>query len=326
MKKLKRIIWIDWGYHLRTQTLSNRLGVKLYEVYFDGSRLRRYILSTIKTLKIIRIERPDIIIATNPSIILGFVLFSFRLLHNFHLISDAHYFGVKAPNEGLIFQALLNFYNSRVHLVIVTNEGHRHFLSRIGAQTYICQDPLPELKFSTKITVQVPIKSVFFICSFDRDEPYEEVFLAFDNLKNQGFVLFVSGNYQKSKIDLSQFPWVRFLGFLPENQYYEYLQAVSVVMDLTTSEDCLVCGAYEALSFRKPLIVSRKKALSDYFGDAVVLTDNTSKEICESILLAFENREKLSQRADNWVIQNSHYMSNRITDLNILLQSLDHPS
>lgn len=321
----KQIIWIDWGRHLRSQTLSRRLGVELFEICISGSRVKRYIKSALKTISIFRKKRPKIIIATNPSIILGFLLILLRFWYRFHLVSDAHYFGVKAANGSHILQTVLNFYNTRIDLVIVTNEGHAEALSKLGARAYICQDPLPQIQLCSEATALLPLKSVFFICSFDTDEPYDTVFSAFGSLREQNFELFVSGNYLKAKTDLSRFPWVHFLGFLPDDEYYAHLQACSVVIDLTTSEDCLVCGAYEALSVGKALVISNTKALSDYFGDAAILTDNTSEAICESILLAFEQRDKLSRMAKDWVTTNNYHMDERIASLRALLQSLDGP-
>jgi glycosyltransferase involved in cell wall biosynthesis len=274
-----------------------------------------------RTLATIREKRPDVVIATSPSIVLGFFLLLLRKWCGFELISDAHYFGVRAANGGPMLQGLLDFHNTRADLVIVTNESQARFLSGLGARTYLCQDPLPEIPFSPQAFVSPGEKSVFLICSFDADEPYEAAFNAFSSLHEQGFTLFVSGNYKKAQTLLSRFPWVRFLGFLSNDEYYGYLRSSSVIMDLTTMEDCLVCGAYEALAAGKPLIVSRTIALRDYFGDAVILTDNTPGAIRESVLSAFAQRYELSQRAKDWVSRNQPYMDERVASLRALLSS-----
>jgi glycosyltransferase involved in cell wall biosynthesis len=111
---------------------------------------------------------------------------------------------------------------------------------------------------------------------------------------------------------------------LPTDEYYDYLRSVSVVIDLTTKEDCLVCGAYEALAARKPIVVSKTKALGDYFGHSVVLTDNTSEAIRKSVLLAFADRDELAHRAEDWVARNERYMAERIAGLHALLTKPTH--
>jgi hypothetical protein len=83
-----------------------------------------------------------------------------------------------------------------------------------------------------------------------------------------------------------------------------------------------VCGAYEALAARKPLILSRTEALASYFGEAAVFTDNTSDAIRESVVSAFSRREELTQMATAWAARNEQYMEGRIAGLrDLLLQS-----
>lgn len=324
MSGQRQLLWIDWGRHLRSETLSRRLGVALEEICCDGGRLWRYMRSVRRTVATIHERRPEVVIATNPSIVLGFLLLFLRKWYGFKLVSDAHYAGVRAFNEAWLLQRLLDFHNARVDLVVVTNESQARFLSSLGTRAYVCQDPLPDLPRVPQSSVTLGDRSAFLVCSFDPDEPYEAAFEAFSSLQEDGFTLFVSGNYQKAKADLSRFPWVRLLGFLPTNEYYGYFLSVSVVMDLTTREDCLVCGAYEALAAEKPLIVSRTVALKDYFGDAVVLTDNTSEAIRESVLSAFGRRDELAQKAKDWVARNKPYMDERIAGLRALLVAPTH--
>ncbi len=90
-------------------------------------------------------------------------------------------------------------------------------------------------------------------------------------------------------------------------------------------ENCLVCGAYEALAINKPLIVSRTASLSEYFGDAAVLTDNTAEAIRASVLAAFAQREELVRKAEDWVKRNQPYMDERIAGLRALLDNEGQP-
>jgi hypothetical protein len=50
---------------------------------------------------------------------------------------------------------------------------------------------------------------------------------------------------------------------------------VNGVIDLSTRERCLLCGAYEAVAAGKPMILSRTRTLMDYFTRGAVFTDNT---------------------------------------------------
>ncbi len=313
------ILWIDWGRHLRTETLSRRLGVPVEQICEDGGRLGRYVRSAYRTVATVRRKPPEVVIATNPSIVLGFLLLVLRRWYGFKLVSDAHYYGVRAVKYAWFLQRLIDFHNSQADVVIVTNENHARFVSSLGSRAYVCPDPLPSIPTASRPTVQPGDRSVFLICSFSPDEPYEAAFEAFSSLQKDGFTLYVSGNYRKAKTDLSRFPWVRLLGFVPAQEYYDYLRSASVVMDLTTSDDCLVCGGYEALVAEKPLIVSDTAALAEYFGDAAVLTENTATASRERGLAAFAQREELVQRARRWVTRNRAYMDERIAGLRTLL-------
>jgi glycosyltransferase involved in cell wall biosynthesis len=270
----------------------------------------------------LRRARPSIVIATNPSIVLGLLLLGVRRWFGFALVSDAHFVGLRSLRGQPLMQRVLDFYNSRADLVIVTNERQAQFLASIGGRAYLCPDPLPDLDDQIGASVAVPEKSVFLICSFERDEPYEAAFDAFSQLQQAGYTLFVSGNYRRAHLDPARFPWVRFLGYVSEPDYYSYLVSCAVTMDLTVLEDCLVCGAYEALAAKRPLVISNTQALRDYFGAAAVLTDNTPEAIAESVERAYAQRSALTQEATKWVIANEVYMDERITTLKARLRAL----
>jgi glycosyltransferase involved in cell wall biosynthesis len=315
-------IWIDWARNLRTRTLAQRLGIELVEIRVPGSRLLRYLRSATRTVAAIRRARPEIVIATNPSLVLGFLLLLLRRWYGFLLVSDAHYVGVRATRGWPFFQWLLDFHNSHADLVIVTNDGHASYLHGHGCRAYICPDPLPDLSTRDSVPLSVPAKSVLLVCSFDVDEPYEAVFAAFARLRDKGYQLFVTGNYKRVRVDPARFPWVHFLGYVPEAEYYSYLRSCSVVLDLTTLEDCLVCGAYEAMAAGKPLVLSRTRALADYFGAAAVLTDNTPDAIVANIEQAHAQRLDLPRRVADWIAANERYMGERIATLKAQLTAL----
>jgi glycosyltransferase involved in cell wall biosynthesis len=315
-------LWVDWDRHLRSRTLARRLEVELLEVRIGGNRIWRYVKSIRRTISALRRARPGVVIATNPSLVLGLLLLGVRRWFGFALVSDAHYVGLRSLRRHRLMQKILDFYNSRADLVIVTNEPQAQYLAAIGGRAYVCPDPLPDLQGQIGARLSVPEKSVFLVCSFERDEPYEAAFNAFSNLQQAGYTLFVSGNYHRAGIDPARFPWVQFLGYVSDQEYYSYLASCAVTMDLTVLEDCLLCGAYEALAARRPLIVSDTQALRDYFGAAAVLTDNTPEAIVENVERAYAQRSALAQEATDWVTANEVYMSERITTLQGQLRSL----
>ncbi len=317
-----QVLWLDWDRHLRTRSLSRRLDAELVEICFGGGRLRRYARSMAATVRAIRERRPRIIIATNPSIVLGYFLLLLRTVHRFKLISDAHYLGVHALRAHRTLQPFLDYHNRNVDLVIVTNENHARQMDHLGAHAYVCPDPVPDLVAPSGSLLPVPEQSVLLICSFDVDEPFLAAFEAFRELHQHGYSLYVSGNVRRGHIDVATFPWVTFLGYVDEDVYYHYLRSCSVVMDLTACEDCLVCGAYEAMALERPLILSETKALREYFGQACIMTANTPSAIADSVRAAYAQRSELATKAAEWGRQNHGYMRDRIDGLRARLRAL----
>jgi len=69
-----------------------------------------------------------------------------------------------------------------------------------------------------------------------------------------------------------------------------------VIVDLTTREDCLVCGAYEALAVGRPLVVSDARALRELLKDGAMYADNEPASIARTINEAAANEALLASR------------------------------
>jgi len=230
------------------------------------------------------------------------------------LAIDAHFGGVEAFNGSKVFQQILDHCNRSADLVIVTNEAHSHHIRTLGGKTFVCPDPLPDLTRYRRQTEEIPNK-VFFICSFDIDEPFREVFRAAKILRPEGLRFSVSGNYRKAGILSGDFPHVELLGYVPESDYYGHLFSSQVVVDLTEHEACLVCGAYEAMEAGKPLVLSMKRALQEYFTSGTVFTENKAEEIAAAVKRAHTERTELMEQNRNWASRERAAMRQRLDSL-----------
>jgi glycosyltransferase involved in cell wall biosynthesis len=90
------------------------------------------------------------------------------------------------------------------------------------------------------------------------------------------------------------------LGFVPEEEFYRELFSSEIIVDLTENDNCLVCGAYEAMEAGKPLVLSRKEALEEYFTGGTVFTDNDAGAIVQAVREAHRRKEQLRQQAALW--------------------------
>jgi glycosyltransferase involved in cell wall biosynthesis len=292
-------VWITWEDQVRNKSLSARLGAELHVVLSRRRRLPRYVACSWRSLLIVWRHRPSVVIAQNPSIVLTCLMVLLKPLFKYALAIDAHYVGVVAPGGSRLLQRALDFCNARADLVIVTNEAHKRLVDALGGHALVCEDPLPEIGQYASATEESS-KDVLFICSFDLDEPYADVFRAAGLLQPDGYVFWVSGNYRRVGIDPADWPHVRFMGYVPEDEFYGRLARSQVVVDLTTYDNCLVCGAYEAMALEKPLVTSKTRALQGYFDGVAVFVDHSPMAIAEGVRRAYETMGELRRRMRDW--------------------------
>jgi glycosyltransferase involved in cell wall biosynthesis len=135
---------------------------------------------------------------------------------------------------------------------------------------------------------------VVYVCSFLSDEPVEEMLGAAARL-GEDFRVFVTGRVTKEFESLARSapPSVTFTGFIPEEEYVSLLSAADVVVALTKRENTLLCGAYEGVSLRKPLVLSNQAVLRSYFKKGVVLTENSPDSLEAAIRKAARERDRL---------------------------------
>jgi hypothetical protein len=294
-----RAVWITWENQVRNKSLSARLGAELHVVLSKHGRLLRYAVCSWKSLLIVWKHRPSVVIVQNPSIILTYLMMLLKHLFRYAFVIDAHYVGVVTPSGHRLLQKALDFCNRRASLVIVTNDAHKKKVEALGGHALVCEDPLPGIGHYAKTTTE-PSKDIFFICSFDVDEPFADVFRAASLLQQDGYVFWVSGNFGRAGIDPADWPHVRFMGYVPEKEFYDRLAQSQVVVDLTTHDNCLVCGAYEAMVLERPLVTSKTPALQKYFTGGAVFVEHTPTAIAEGIRHAYETRHELRRQIQEW--------------------------
>lgn len=293
---LKKSIWITWENQRRNREISHALGIKLFELSeIDKikNKLKKYLSGTIKTLIILIQERPGLVVCQNPSIVLSFLLVLIKSFTNIKVCVDAHNAGL-FPYEGKsrILNFLSKYIQRKADLTLVTNETLKQHVGINGGRAFVLQDRIPGISIQTPRPLKGRV-NILFICSFAADEPYQIVFNVARDL-DPGIYIYVTGEYRKSSINPNDLPPnVILTGFLPERDYQEMLNSVDAIIDLTTRENCLVCGAYESIAVEKPMILSNTKALKEYFNAGAVYTDNTDDNLKKAIYEVLERKGKL---------------------------------
>jgi glycosyltransferase involved in cell wall biosynthesis len=308
-------IWITWEPHRRSRGLSAALGARLFEINEPGGRLTRYTRSTLTTLRILFRTPGAKVFVQSPSIVLANVAAMFGRLVGHTVIIDAHNGGIDPLNgSSALLTRLARRALRKSALVIVTNEALAQRVERMGARAFVLCDPIPDLPATSarpSDPVLASLRRIVAICTLLRAAA----------VLPSDCELAITGRPRLSADEIAALPPnVRTTGFVPEADYIELLRRADVIVDLTTRENCLVCGAYEAVSLHKPLVVSDTVALRELLADAAIYCVNEANAIATAILAALQARHILEQSARQRDVALRALCTQRCSELVALLE------
>ncbi len=282
-----KMAWITWESQVRNRSMSRSLGANLHELTANGGRFRRYLVLTFRTFPILSCSDYQVLFTQNPSILLSLLNVVIAKATGKYAIVDAHNAGVH-PSIGAGNSKFLNTINNFVirhaDYVIVSNRVLAEVIERRGGSAVVLPDPIPLLSHRPRTIEKRDRFTVLFVCSWATDEPYFEVIEAARSLPE--CLMYVTGNYKKKLGSeyISRLPEnVELTGYIPDAKYEQLLQSVDVVIDLTTRDNCMVCGAYEAAAAATPAILSDHTVNREYFAPGYIYTRNNTASIISAI-------------------------------------------
>ena len=286
-------VWLSSAYHRRSDFLSREFGCAYYHFgEIRQARIVRYLFSLLGALKVIRRTRCDLLFVQNPSLAMTVFLVALKPLFGYRIVNDLHTPYVALPKIlDRLFWRMQEYCIRNADLTLVTNEDFAATLK--GERIYVLPDKLPTLRSDDRRELEGKI-NILYVCSFAEDEPFDRVFSAAAGVPDT-IHLYVTGNYSKRNISPDQVPPnVHLTGYIPEEEYASLLNSVDLVMTLTEQDHCIVCGGYEGTAQGKPLILSDKKALRDYFSRGAVYVEHDVDSLREGMVTAAGEREKLA--------------------------------
>jgi len=315
--------WITWEIQVRNRSMSSALGVPLFEVLSKKSKLLKYPELIFKTINIIAENKIKILFVQNPSIVLSFLAVCLKPIFGLTVIVDAHNSGI-FPLEGR--SKILSFFARIIcktsNYTIVSN----HFLAETVAawdgNPIVVPDPIPNLAAHRGNPQPVSIPYILFICTWAADEPYHEIIKAAQLLKN-GISIYMTGKYQGklTSSEILALPQnIKLLGFVSESDYINYFEHATGVIDLTTRDNCLVCGAYEATELGIPAILSNSFVNKNIFSQGFVFTENNATAISESIEILINRNIELRKSIRDF---KDIYMTHHATQMRALQNILE---
>jgi len=302
-------LWITWEHHRRTIELCRALSIELCELMSHRSRTIRYVVLLARTVRCLVRRRPALVVVQCPSVVLGVMVAMLKPFLRFTLVADLHNEAVKPYSiSSRLYQIVLAYIHRTADMCIVSNAHLVPVVEAAGGRTFVLPDKLPDLRSRLMVTPN-STRTVVFVCTYAPDEPFREVIEAARFLDPCVTVL-VTGDYRR--VDALQPPDNVYLtGFVSERDYISLLRIAEVIVDLTSIEDCLVCGAYEAVALGKPLVTSDTAALREYFHHGTVYTEHDRRSLAAAIGEALDNSDRLAaemralrvELARNWTRQ-----------------------
>jgi glycosyltransferase involved in cell wall biosynthesis len=289
----RHAVWITWQRHRRTRELCEAFALELCELTFSGPRFLRYPVVLFQTAARLLRARQEVVFIQCPSVVLGVWAGLLKQLVGFTLVADLHNEAVEPYNYTFAgYRWLLKWIARVADVSIVTNEPLANVVAANGGNAFVLPDKVPALAAAPRQDGD-GAPHVVFVCTYAPDEPYLEVIEAAGRLDPE-VTVHITGNPARLPEGVKLPGNVRLTGFLPEGEYEALLRDADVIVDLTRMDNCLVCGAYEAVAVERPLVTSDTKALRAYFNRGTVYSDHTPESLAAAINLGLEARALLT--------------------------------
>ncbi len=287
-------IWITWECQRRNSGISSALEWPFYEMIDGSPRLIRYARLIFRTVQVLLREKPRVVCVQNPSIVLALLGVLGKRIMGYRCVVDAHNSGLM-PLEGRsgFLLKIARWLQRHADLTIVTNEEMKALVEKNGGRAVVLPDRLPQVPSTgPTATARGDSSIVTYVCTFSEDEPYNEVIEA-AGLLDRNVMVYITGNHRDRIEKKSLPPNVELTGFIDETAYWSLLASSNAVMVLTLREGCLVCGAYETVALKKPLILSDTEALRSYFSRGAVYVSPDAESIAAGIKEVLEREPEL---------------------------------
>ncbi|WP_188093574.1 glycosyltransferase [Marinobacter salinexigens] len=299
--------------------MSKEVGAELFEIVVPGNRVKRYFISSIKTLSILNKFGGRVVFFQNPSVILSIVMMLYKFISKKKFVMDCHNAGV-FPFEGRsrIFNSVCLFLIKKMDLSIVTNKALFDYINKKGGTSIVLPDPLPMRFYQNLPCLPSSKLKVVFICTWAKDEPFDEAIKAFSNI-DEPITYYITGRPPESYSNKVYPESIILTGFLSDDEYLNLIQSANLIIDLTLRDNCLVCGAYEAMAAGVPCIVSDFMVSRQVFKKGFVYSENDVSSITKSIKFSLKNLGNLSQEMVKYRIDHQNFIRNEIEKMELLL-------
>lgn len=288
----------------RVKDIAAWLGVQAYYIHYfklykPVYALPKYLLQAAQTAWVLLRRRPRAVIVQNPPIFAPLLVWLYSRFSRAIYVLDSHSGAFNSPKWRWSLSRL-GFIYRHAALTVVHNEQMRQQVEKewglacLSLANLPPRESMPPSGSLPPRPVDQP-RTIFVVNSFSDDEPLTEVFQAAGELPEVNF--HVSGAVSSADPGLLKAapPNLRFTGFLPSADYFRELAWADAVMCLTTREDTMQMGAWEAMYLGRPLVLSATRALQQYFYQGAVFAENHAAGIAAAVRRFYQERARLEQ-------------------------------
>lgn len=287
MKDRQRRLFISWDMNqTRSENLAFYLGATYYCVCPFEKKigtfrycflLLKYFIASLKTLRVLKKERPDIIFVQNPPIFAALIVWTYCRTSKAQYVIDTHS-GAITWKRWAFFEWLHKLLSKGALINLLHNEPLAHKVASWGAPSMTLSDAPTRLVTDRTYPLRDGFNAAV-ICSYSRDEPIEVVLEAARQMPLINF--YITGHIRRASNSIINgvSENVLLTDYLPKNEYVALLTGCSVVICLTLDNDTMQCGAHEAMDLGRPIITSNWPVLQKYFSKGTIHIDNKAKSL-----------------------------------------------
>jgi glycosyltransferase involved in cell wall biosynthesis len=320
--KTSKKIWLTWHFATRSRNLADELNLELFEYFENNSLLKRHLYSSFWTVKILVKNRPKTIFIQLSFLLLVIVVFyKILMFGKIIVVADCHTKALRRKAEGFsnfIFWPIKKITFKFVDLAIVSNNGMVKDIEKLNRNYTLLPDKIPIIK-AEKNDKSLVEKYCVYVSAFAVDEPFTEIFETAELLPNEVKLYWTGKMPNHYKLPEYVPTNIVFTGYVDFEEYFNLITNANCILALTTEEDCLQSGAYEALSVNVPMVISDTKALREYFSKAAIYTDHNPQNIASNILYAIENSELQKENILEIKCERNKEFNKQIDQLNTII-------
>jgi hypothetical protein len=255
----------------------------------------RYLASAVRTVLFLLWRRPRAVIASNPPIFPGAIAYLYGRLTGARVVLDSHPLSFLTETSPKVVTATMPISRRlvpRVDGVMVTVDDFAEAVHRQGGKALVLHEA-PPLWQAPSPPPLAPRPLVLLVGIFAGDEPVDLAAEAAWRLPDIDFQ--ITGDLRRCPPELlaNKAPNVEFVGFLDQAAYRAAFGRANVIVTLTERAEDVSRVASEAVSARRPLIVSDWPAARRYYPYAVPV-ENTVDGVAAGVRRAVDEYDELS--------------------------------